>query len=84
MLGVQVWTVFGTGRRAAAATSRRPAPANFTGRGEIAPELADDISSAFTWSGVSPGRACSSSATAPDTTAAAWDEPLPLNSRSST
>ena len=36
----------------------------------------------LTWSGVSSGRCWSSKATAPDTTAAAWDVPLP-RSRSS-
>ena len=35
----------------------------------------------FTWSGVSVGNACRRSATAPDTTAAAWLVPLPRNSR---
>ena len=32
----------------------------------------------FTWSGVRPGRCCSSSAAAPETTAAACEVPLPL------
>ena len=36
----------------------------------------------FTWSGVRPGRCCSRSAAAPDTTAAAWLVPLPRKKRS--
>ena len=38
-------------------------------------------SSALTWSGVRSGRLCSSSATAPETTAAACEDPLPLKKR---
>lgn len=45
---------------------------------------ADDRSIAFTWSGRRSGRASSSSATAPDTTAAACELPLPLKKRAST
>ena len=41
-------------------------------------------SSAFTWSLVRLGRASSNSAAAPDTTAAACEDPLPLNSVSLT
>ena len=36
------------------------------------------VSSFLTWSGVRVGRCCSSSAAAPETTAAAWEVPLPL------
>src|SRR6185503_2616596 len=39
------------------------------------------ISAALTWSGVHVGCCCSSSATAPDTTAVACEVPLPLKNR---
>ncbi len=42
------------------------------------------LSSAFTWSGLRFGRSWRSCATAPDTNAAAWDVPLPLNRSSPT
>lgn len=39
------------------------------------------MSSAFTWSGVSSGCCCRMVATAPETIAAACDDPLPLRKR---
>jgi hypothetical protein len=39
------------------------------------------VSSAFTWSGVSDGRSCRSSAAAPETNAAACEVPLPRKNR---
>ena len=45
-------------------------PAPREGLGSAGMASAEDFSSAFTWSGVMVGRACSSRATAPETTAA--------------
>src|SRR6266511_1752139 len=45
---------------------------------------APPVSSAFTWSGVMVGRCWTTRAAAPDTTAAAWEVPVPLKNRSAT
>ena len=71
----------GTAVRAARSTLMTPSPwawGSAAGSG-----LAVVISRALTWSGVRPGRCCSSSAAAPEATAAAWEVPLPRKNRSS-
>ena len=75
----QVWTVVGVGATSARSTRSRPLPENFSAFGVMALPSAVFMINAFTWSGVRFGRALSNSAAAPDTTAAACDEPLPLN-----
>ena len=79
----QVWVV--AGARAADGRGRRRArrcPGRR--RRRWASASAEDRSSALTWSGVRSGRLCSSRATAPETTAAACEVPLPLKKRSPT
>src|SRR3954468_7554103 len=78
--GWNVWTaVAGSGLAAPTArmTLSRPAPWA-SGPGPDSGS-AEDLTIALTWSGVRSGRRSSSSATAPETTAAACDVPLPLN-----
>ena len=60
-------------------TSMRPAP--WRRRSVLAIGSAVLVRMRLTWSGVRVGRCCSSRAAAPETTAAAWEVPLPRKKR---
>src|SRR5687768_6367784 len=71
-----------TGVGVTSAVPRSSAPAPCWAAVALGIGDADCVSSAFTWSGVRPGRCEMSSAAAPDTTAADCEVPLPRKNRS--